>query len=245
MKRLFYIANIRMPTERAHGIQVVKMCEAFANAGVSVELVVPSRLNSLQRDPFEYYGVKKNFEITRLPVLDTVSFGRVGFWFESFLFFSAARLYLGGKEGRVYTREEAVGLFFRDIFLELHTIPRSAGLLRKRIWRKARVLFVITHLLKNELAREGIDPQKIKVVPDAVDLAQFDIPVSKEEARKRLGLPIDKRIILYTGSFFLYDWKGVDVLLEAAEQIKDLKFKISALFVLVGGSDKEIAAAEA
>lgn len=29
--KLLYIANIRIPTEKAHGIQIMKMCEAFTN----------------------------------------------------------------------------------------------------------------------------------------------------------------------------------------------------------------------
>ena len=29
MKKLIYIANARIPTEKAHGIQIMKMCESF------------------------------------------------------------------------------------------------------------------------------------------------------------------------------------------------------------------------
>ncbi len=36
--KILYIANIRLPTEKAHGIQIMKMCEAFAHAGAEVEL---------------------------------------------------------------------------------------------------------------------------------------------------------------------------------------------------------------
>jgi len=32
--KLIYIANIRLPTEKAHGLQIMKMCEAFANYGL-------------------------------------------------------------------------------------------------------------------------------------------------------------------------------------------------------------------
>ena len=59
--KIIYLANVRLPTEKAHGIQIVKMCEAFAGLGLEVELVVPNRLNSIQDDIFDYYGVKKNF----------------------------------------------------------------------------------------------------------------------------------------------------------------------------------------
>lgn len=34
--RLIYISNARLPTEKAHGIQIMKMCEAFARARMKV-----------------------------------------------------------------------------------------------------------------------------------------------------------------------------------------------------------------
>ena len=84
--KILYIANIRLPTEKAHGIQIMKMCEAFADIGHKVELIVPWRFNFIKIEPFEYYGVKKNFKITKLPSLDLVWLGRIGFWAQSFTF---------------------------------------------------------------------------------------------------------------------------------------------------------------
>ncbi|MDP3697173.1 MAG: GxxExxY protein, partial [Candidatus Taylorbacteria bacterium] len=34
IKRTLYIANLRLPTEKAYGIQIAKMCEAFADYGL-------------------------------------------------------------------------------------------------------------------------------------------------------------------------------------------------------------------
>ena len=41
--KLKYLANIRFPTEKAHGIQIMSMCEAFAANGLAVELAVANR----------------------------------------------------------------------------------------------------------------------------------------------------------------------------------------------------------
>ena len=38
--KLIYLANARIPTEKAHGRQIMKMCEAFVDAGLEVELEV-------------------------------------------------------------------------------------------------------------------------------------------------------------------------------------------------------------
>ncbi len=235
MKRLFYIANVRLPTEKAHGMQIMKSCEALAKTGLSVELLIPRRLNPLKANPFEYYGVKHIFKITRLPVLDSVSCGRIGFWFETLVFLLIARLYLWGRKGVVYTREEVVGIFFSKFVLETHMIPDHPGFFRRFIWRRARMHFVLTSFIKRKLIALGVPSQKIALAPDAVDLAQFDLACTKDQARQKVGFPQDKKIVMYTGSFFLYDWKGVDVMLEAAKD-----FRNEVLFVLIGGSEREV-----
>ena len=84
--RLVYIANIRLPTEKAHGVQIMKTCEAFAALGHTVELVVPNRKTPIAEELFGYYGIQNRFQVTKLAVWDTVGFGRVGFFLESVLF---------------------------------------------------------------------------------------------------------------------------------------------------------------
>ncbi len=68
--RIYYVANARIPTEKAHGIQIMSMCEAFASLGHEVTLVVPKRKNTLTDDPFLYNGVAKNFSIEQIATLD-------------------------------------------------------------------------------------------------------------------------------------------------------------------------------
>ena len=60
--------------------------------------------------------------------------------------------------------------------------------------------------------------RKIFVAPDGVDLEKFTINLNKEECRERFSLPQNKKIIMYTGH--LYDWKGSDILLEAAREFE-------------------------
>ena len=37
--KIKYITNARIPTEKAHGYQICKMCEEFGRVGVEVELI--------------------------------------------------------------------------------------------------------------------------------------------------------------------------------------------------------------
>src|SRR3989344_1135500 len=87
---LYYIANVRIPTEKAHGIQIMKTCEAFNTLGVLKTLIVPYRRNTISDDPFKYYAITKTFPIKKLPAIDLVRFDRVlgaaYFWVGSFSF---------------------------------------------------------------------------------------------------------------------------------------------------------------
>jgi hypothetical protein len=105
---VYYLANIRMPTERAHGAQIMKMCEAFAHAGEKVTLVVTKRRTPITEDPFTYYGVEKIFEIVYVPVADTVAWGRLGFLFESVWFAVCAASIARSHGELVYSRDELV-----------------------------------------------------------------------------------------------------------------------------------------
>ena len=85
--KILYIANVRIPTEKAHGFAIMKMCEAMGKAGNEVKLVIPWRLNHIDADPYAYYGVENTFTIRRLPSIDLVTLlGRLGFLIESISF---------------------------------------------------------------------------------------------------------------------------------------------------------------
>lgn len=240
-RKLIYLANARIPTEKAHGIQIMKICESLSwlevgGERLKVELVVPRRLNPIKQDPFEYYGVKKSFKITKLPTIDFISFGlgSFGFFAETIIFLITSRTYLFFKHYNIlYTREPLAGLFFNNFCLETHSLPVKSGFLHKKTWCKAKAIFVLTSFLKNELIKLGVPEKKILILPDAVDLEKFDIKISKEEARKKLGLPLDKKIVMYVGLFD--EWKGYRIALIAAKL-----FGGDTKLVMVGGLEKEV-----
>lgn len=239
--KILYIANIRLPTEKAHGIQIMKMCEAFADIGHKVELIVPWRFNFIKIEPFEYYGVKKNFKITKLPSLDLVWLGRIGFWAQSFTFAEVSGWYALFKKADIfYSRDELplfnLGFFKRNLFWEAH--DGRLNFIIKNIIKRCAGIITITEGLKDFYARNGTAREKIFVAPDGVDLEKFTINLNKEECRERFSLPQNKKIIMYTGH--LYDWKGSDILLEAAREFESKNSESESLFVFVGGTKKDI-----
>ena len=107
MIKILCLANVRVPTEKAHGIQIMKMCEAFARRGAEVELVVPRRRNLIVTDPFKYYGIPmRTFTIKKLPSLDVARFGQIGFWIQhlSFLLFAIPYV-IAARANVVYSRD--------------------------------------------------------------------------------------------------------------------------------------------
>jgi glycosyltransferase involved in cell wall biosynthesis len=232
---VYYVANIRMPTEKAHGVQIMKTCEAFAQAGARVVLVVPNRKTNITEDPFAYYGAQRVFAIRRIPTLDLVWLGRAGFWLESASFAVSSVLYslLRGR-GLYYSRDEFP--LWMLSFFNAHTVWESHtgrfNFLTRRLLGAGKKCVVISHGLKDFYLKRGVQ-SSILVAPDAIDLSAFQNPESQEESRKRLGLPLDKKLALYIGR--LDGWKGVETLFEASKLLPhDIQVAV------IGGEKAEI-----
>src|SRR5689334_11370116 len=131
MSRLIYIANMRLPTEKAHGLQITQMCEAFAEAGQQVTLVVPDRKIQQRHqgiDPWAFYGVSQVFEIVRLWTVD-LGVTRILYRFQAATFFLALLFWLARERGDavIYSRDPfllwLVGMLYprRRLVFEAHT----------------------------------------------------------------------------------------------------------------------------
>jgi len=235
--KILYIANVRIPTEMAHGLQIMKMCEAFAKQGVELELLVPWRFGIselIKQNPFKYYRVEKNFKVKKLFCIDLTPLnkylGPVSFLTQAISFAVSAFLYsLFNKVDIIYSRDRfslwPITLIKNNLVYEVHQLHRSSF---KFLFKKIRKLVVITKNLKEDLIKKGIDGNKILVASDGISLKDFDIKENQEECRKRVGLPQNKRIILYTGH--LYRWKGVETLAMASKFLGE-----NDLIVIVGG----------
>lgn len=239
--KILYLTNIRLPTEKAHGIQIMKTCEAMAQTGATVLLLVPRRRNPIAEDPFTYYGVQKNFNIQKIFCVNLLALGVfpwLGFLIESFFFTCAALFFVWReKPDVVYTRDALPALFFpyahRNVFYEIHSLPSASDPVQRAIWKHPRGLVVISQGIKDELVERGIHASKIFVARDGVDIERFLIKRSKTDCRDELVLPQDKRLIVYTGH--LYAWKGASVLARAAPLLPS-----EVLVFLVGGTAEDV-----
>lgn len=224
--KICYLFNGRLPTEKAHGLQIVKMCEAFARLA-DVELVIPHRRNSILEDIFLYYGVRKSFAVRHIGALDLMGFmpERLANIIQTVTSIFMFWLYLP-KADFYYARDYAslllLSFFDRPYVAEIHDYrsTRPHWWLR-RILHRAKLVVCNSEGTKSLITSYYLLVALPLVAPNAVDPAFFDIPETKQEARAKLDLPQDKIIIGYVGRLEVAGKdKGVPMLHEAFERMQ-------------------------
>ena len=240
-QKIYYVANARMPTEKAHGIQIAKMCEALIEAGADVELIVPRRGRD-ERALQEFYGLRVAIPVRYVWTPDWYGAGRMGFFISSlaFMFGYAGHLWrkkIRGSEGIIWAIDIDQFSFFCIPFLGM---PYLAEIHDAKPWsvpfffltRGARMVVVINTLIKEKIEEVfHIPSERIAVHPNGSDPLLFSGSLSRADARLALGIGEEKKIALYAGQF--YAWKGLGIVSAAAADAPDI------LFYLVGGDEKE------
>lgn len=242
---LFLVFHGRFPSEKAAALFAAKSAQVFDGAGFAVTLLVPRRLGGVKADPHEHYGLPHSVVITYLPTLDLsflFAFKRVGFLVSFVTFSLASFFYLllrAPKEAIIYSNESLplwlASLRFRNTFYEVHDFPERKLWFYRSLLHRVRWVLATNTWKAKELAR--IAPRaatNVIVEPNAVDVEAFGNGGGKDDARAKLGLPRDKKLVVYTGH--LYGWKGVDTLAEAAKLLPE-----DTRAVFVGGTEKDIA----
>jgi glycosyltransferase involved in cell wall biosynthesis len=248
IKRLAMIRTGWLPTRQANGIQVIRMCEAFAALGLEVTLYyIPSSV--LRAEVADFYGIKRPFTLKPLPraVLPMRKSFKLERW-TSFPSFVHALIW-SGFVIYMLCREKADFYLVRDpvlawwlarralpTVLEMHELP--SGLERTFVRRVARedciklIISVTEHLRADLVNRLGIPSEKSVTLHDGVDLETFGLSTTKDEARQLLGLPLDRPLVVYTGQ--LYVEKGIDTLVNALPMLG------SAQAIVVGGTQEDV-----
>lgn len=239
--RILYLSGIRVPSEESRSISIMRVCQAFADAGHEVTLSALTASPSSE-DPVAAYGLRGGFSVIRTDLN--------GFWRTRLsVSLLLTGLALGWKTRELVREFRPDVVYSRLTVSELAFVPRSIpivyemhslGPLRGNILRRLgfrwlvrtgrfRRLIVTTNALAGLLERAApgvevrlarLSAEEPREIPDP-ELADFRETILKGG---RFGHHVG-----YTGYMDTYGLRGTDVLIRAAGCMPDVAFH------LVGG----------
>ena len=228
--KILAIAMSRIPAPNANGIQVMKVCQALAQLGHEVILLVPDM--QPQRPSREelaaYYGLEKTFEVRWLTTASRRSF--------TWRAIREARkenpdlIYSWSPQSTVF-----VLLHRLPVIFELHEPPlgRFGPWWYRAFLRLSgkKRLVSITKALRDVLSQSYGLPSDIIIAPNGIDLERYESLPSPELARRQIGID-EAPTVICTGH--LYAGRGVETFLKLAEKSPETQF------VWVGGRQVEV-----
>lgn len=230
-------SDIRFPSPRANGIQVVKTAHALASRGRDVRLVVRHSDGRATEDILPTFGVEAHphLKIERLKVGHAT-----GVSFLPRLRYLTRSLFLGRRAVRegafVMTRDlqladvllrigcerlayeaHAVEAIMYDERHELYGSKEPANPAKRRriahrerrVWSGARGFVATTRGILTTFERQHGARPRTAVIPNGCDVPKDRV----------FTPPSTDRRVVYAGQ--LYPWKGVDVLVQAFAQLAD------------------------
>jgi glycosyltransferase involved in cell wall biosynthesis len=232
--RIAAISNSRVPSATANSIQAMKMCDALAQIGHEVRLLVPAeQARDDGPDLDQHYGIVHRFEVEWLP-------SRRGLRRLDFVWLAARRARAMGAE-LIYTwlpQTAAIEAWWgRPVVLEMHAdvAGRFGAWWLGQALRSPRTrLLVTTAALRRALERStrmSFDDDAVQVAPNGVDLERYENLPDAVSARAALRLP-EGATIGFTGHF--YAGRGVEMLFELARGLPQLRW------LWVGGTSEAV-----
>ena len=232
---ILYISKSIIPSRTANSINVMKMCQAFADNGHEVVLLAPNLKTKYEKnvnDIYEYYGVKKNFEIKKLWHPDVVG-GAVIYTlciFFYLLFNKNFNLVYGRFLHGCY-----VATFLKNrVIFESHESVFDMKALRYFVFKQLvknksfEKITVISQALKNiYLKKDILKNVEIQVAHDGADKVE-DLQNKVKLLGKRETLKVG-----YVGH--LYSGKGMEIINSIAN-----KFGDDVDFHIIGGTERDI-----
>ena len=118
------------------------------------------------------------------------------------------------------------------------TLAQSVWRKKQRLLEDGNIYFVACSRWLEQEAKASalLKGHKITSIPNPIDIHIYN-RCNKQEARQRLGLPADKKLILFVSQRVTNRNKGMDYLMEACNKLKDLP---QLGVVILGGHAEEV-----
>jgi glycosyltransferase involved in cell wall biosynthesis len=96
--------------------------------------------------------------------------------------------------------------------------PTLAQWTERRIWGRADLLVAVSQAFRSQFEDAGVAPEKVRILPNAVDPSLFRADTDDSSVRRRMNL--DGRFVVgFVGSFKA--WHGVDFLFRAFARLRE------------------------
>lgn len=232
---IVFISNAKIPSNSAESVFVMKMCESFSLKGHNVTLILNNGLNRGAGNPYEWYGVNEEFNITYPKQL----------WFPSrplrtlIRSYFSARIAMSLSPELIYSRS-LLGAFFSaglgsPVVYETH-FPVSDGQfgnIQAKIFSRLisspqfeSLVVISEQLSKYYKSHYPALQNKIIVEHDAaepIDSATKPMHILREKSKLQVG---------YIGN--LYNGRGIKHLIELGNKCEWADFHV------VGGTNSEV-----
>jgi len=106
---------------------------------------------------------------------------------------------------------------------------RVGRVLERFVYRRAAGIGVICSGFQSNLERKGVSPEKIRLLPNSIDLDFMRVHGRNNAFRRAHGLALDDFVLMYSGSIALK--QGLEVMIEAAALLADVP---RVKFVILG-----------
>ncbi|RLB71825.1 MAG: hypothetical protein DRH03_05400 [Deltaproteobacteria bacterium] len=218
------------------------MCHAFGQNGIAVTLALPESDSLLSNDEYGDYiknifGLEVEFAVKSYKKINLLGkFNYIGGYF------GVKKLLKKIKADLCFIRNasfiDPVAASGIPFLYEAHnSVIHEGSRFSNAYWTKKIIknsqdkrmigFICISQALANYWAGKGIPEAKIIALHDGFSAEKFAEIKEPFAARKELGLPDNKKMVMYVGS--LYPDRGIDIILKLAAAFSDVNF------VVVGG----------
>lgn len=178
--RIAYCTNVRLPSERAHGHQVARVCDALAKQGHEVTIFAPFRKNPIKQDYWTFHKADRKVQLKHLGTFDPIDRSWIPKILQlPILNFLLKRLLASRLQefDLLYTRTSALLPTLiktkKKIILELHTLPNRGRSAFVSSCDQCTLVVCLTTPMKRALESWGV-ATPIVVEADGIDLQMFD-----------------------------------------------------------------------